>query len=139
MCFRMTSTCWLCLESCDSVRELKRHMGTHARLSVVCVWCPDQQKTLSRMRDLKRHANTYHPTEASEITPAFFTEGNGYWLALWPRDYCRLTTPTNYEDEVACKARELVIQWVIRVSNPSSPTPVAERMEFRRWIRRATK
>ena len=49
----------------------------------------------------------------------FFSEANGFWLSIRPRDYVRLVKPTEFDTLIAMRARSIVGQWIERVKGAS--------------------
>lgn len=50
----------------------------------------------------------------------FFSEKNGYWLALKPEEYKRVVTPTDYHSTEAIKTRSIVGRWLDKVRRDPS-------------------
>ena len=84
--FRIASQCWLCSARLATKKDLRAHIGSSSHLRVLCPWCLDKEYTSNRMGDLKKHASTNHGAEY--IVPSgFFSDGNGFYLAIYPQDY----------------------------------------------------
>ena len=80
---------------CAPAPSLRAHIGSshHLRLRVLCPWCFDGEKTSNRVRDLKKHVATKHAFDKL-FGDKFFSDGNGFYLAMFPKDYARIITPT---------------------------------------------
>ena len=95
--------CWICSEAFKTQRDLKNHLiaRPHERMRVICPWCPlkegKREKTLRRMSDLKGHIHDQHVSVSiSKLPSDFFTEANGFYLELYPKDYVRIISPSTY-------------------------------------------
>ena len=88
------SQCWLCSGTFGTKKELWAHIGrvNHLRMRVVCPWCTEGEKTSNRIGDLKRHDVTKHGA-VSIVTERFFTDGNGFYLSIFPEGYSMIITP----------------------------------------------
>ena len=49
----------------------------------------------------------------------YFSENNGYWMAFYPKDYCKVVKPTDSNSEEAMKARMDVTDMISKLKNPS--------------------
>uniref|UniRef100_A0A8W8M469 C2H2-type domain-containing protein n=1 Tax=Magallana gigas TaxID=29159 RepID=A0A8W8M469_MAGGI len=114
--------CWLCPEKFKSNRDRKNHLISrpHERMRVLCPFCPlrdgKKEKSLRRMSDLKVHIADSHKAEkriSSDSLPSdFFSEANGFWLAVHPKDYLKLITPNSWRADAAVRARTEMIRWI---------------------------
>ena len=106
------SQCWLCPSTFATRKELRAHIGSsnHLRLRVLCPWCYDGEKTSNRVGDLKRHVATKHAFDKL-FGDKFFSDGNGFYLAMFPKDYARIITPTPPSSQEAIQAMEAVKSW----------------------------
>lgn len=114
--------CWLCPEKFKSNRDRKNHLISrpHERMRVLCPFCPlrdgKKEKSLRRMSDLKVHIADSHKAEKrilSDSLPSdFFSEVNGFWLAVHPKDYLKLITPNSWRADAAVRARTEMIRWI---------------------------
>ena len=112
----VTEECWICHQQFADKRQLKNHLAsksTHGgRLSVVCMWCLPYEKRFSRASDLRTHVEEKHSKEYARLEKDFFTEGNAYWMAIYPEDYRRIVTKvTKKGSRLAVEARNLVTDW----------------------------
>ena len=114
------SQCWLCPSTVATRKELRAHIGSsnHLRLRVLCLWCFDGEKTSNRVGDLKRHVATKLAFDKL-FGDKFFSDGNGFYLAMFPEDYARIITPTPPSSQKAIQAMEAVKSW--KSVTPSSP------------------
>jgi len=104
-------------------RDLKAHMGKeHGSFKVFCVFCTKRERVLKRVSDLKVHVVSKHPQVVIDLPEDVFSEANGFWWSLFPRDYAKFVTPTSYDSAVARKSRHLVMEWVNRVGSATSKT-----------------
>ena len=110
----------MCSGTFATKKELRVHIGgtSHLRLRVVCPWCTDGERTSNRIGDLKRHAVTKHGAD-SIVTEKFFTDGNGFYLSIFPEDYSKVITPAMPTSEEARTAMNLMRLWAGAVANPS--------------------
>ena len=111
-----TEECWICHQQFAEKRQLKNHLAsksTHGgRLSVVCMWCSSYEKRFSRVNDLRTHVEEKHSLEYSRLEKDFFTEGNAYWMAIYPEDYRKIVTKvTQKGSRIAVEARNLITDW----------------------------
>ena len=99
--------CWLCPENFATRRDLKNHLGNslHDVLKVVCPFCFEQEKTCRRIHDLKKHVESDHKSRFKRLSSSFFSENNGFWLAMKPDDYRRIITPSRRDTVEAQEAR----------------------------------
>jgi hypothetical protein len=44
------------------------------------------------VNDLRTHVEEKHSMEYSRLEKDFFTEGNAYWIAIYPEDYRKIVT-----------------------------------------------
>lgn len=87
-------------------------------MRVLCPFCPlrdgKKEKSLRRMSDLKVHVADSHKAEkrilSDSLPPDFFSEANGFWLAVNPKDYLKLITPNSWRDDAAVRARTEMIR-----------------------------
>ena len=103
--------CWLCLETFSSAKELKNHAGSskHSAMRVVCPWCFEEKHTYRTTAERLKHVDKRHKYVQDEMKKEdFFSERNGYWMALKPQDYKRVTKPTDYSSVVAIKTRSIM-------------------------------
>ena len=111
-----TEECWICHQQFAEKRQLKNHLAsksTHGgRLSVVCMWCLSYETRFSRVNNLRTHVEEKHSMEYSRLRKDFFTEGNAYWMAIYPADYRRIvTTVTQKGSRIAVEVRNLITDW----------------------------
>ena len=113
------SHCWMCPSIFSTRKELRSHLdGSHLRLKVVCPWCVDGERSSNRIGDLKKHAINKHGADHL-VREGFFSAGVGFYLALYPEDYARVTTPGRPTTEDARAAMNLMRLWMGAVKNPS--------------------
>ena len=112
-------SCWICGDSFKTQRDLKNHLISrpHERMRVICPWCPlrdgKKEKTLRRMSDLKGHIQEQHgEVNLTKLPSDFFTEANGFYLGIYPRDYVKIVSPGSYRGEAATIARGEVLRWL---------------------------
>lgn len=113
--------CWLCPGMFPNKKELRLHLAAapHFRLKVVCPWCAEGERASNRIGDLKRHVVAKHPGAELALSADFFSEAVGFYLALHPNDYARVTTPAPSSGPSATAAIHLVKLWLEGVPNPS--------------------
>lgn len=118
---KAVAKCWVCPAEFARRRELKNHLAAapHSRLRVVCVWCTDEEKVFRRMVDLKQHVMQLHPKVVDDVPTDFFGEGNGFWMALHPKDYNQIVGATPKESSAAVQARVRLLIWVGKCPNTS--------------------
>ncbi|KAK3084839.1 hypothetical protein FSP39_019996 [Pinctada imbricata] len=111
--------CWICKEQFKTNRDLKNHLVArpHERMRVLCPWCPSKDgrrdKTLRRMSDLKVHALENHKSvDISKFPGDFFSEANGFYFSLYPKDYVRIVNASSYRGESATLARGEILKWL---------------------------
>ena len=127
-----TYQCWKCDERFATPRERKNHMssGRHNVLQIICPFCDEEEKVLKRSNpELKDHMKRYHKQELRDLKVAdkdFFSEANGYWLAVHPRDYDQLVHPTLYTSDPAKAARKFVRDWLKRRGGDNMQRTLAE-------------
>ncbi|CAC5410327.1 unnamed protein product [Mytilus coruscus] len=110
--------CWLCPMTFRTRRQLKNHLAAapHKRLSVVCVWCPEE-KSYRRMVDLKEHIMANHRSKIEIMPYSFLSENNGFWMSNYPETYAKVISPSNENSQEAMKARIEVLEFLNRVGN----------------------
>lgn len=63
---------------------------------------------------MKVHVADSHKAEkrilSESLPPDFFSEANGFWLAVNPKDYLKLITPNSWRDDAAVHARTEMIR-----------------------------
>lgn len=108
--------CWLCPDSFARNRDLKDHTITkHAVCKMVCPWCWEEEKLFARMSELAKHAKRKHTDLTLDLLEGdFFTEKNGFWLALRPVNYARIITPGDWEAGISIRTRAALLGWVGR-------------------------
>ncbi|KAL3854546.1 hypothetical protein ACJMK2_013816 [Sinanodonta woodiana] len=119
---KAVSKCWVCPAEFARRREFKNHLAAsppHSRLSVVCVFCTDEEKVFCRMLDLKQHVVQSHPKVIDDVPLDFFLEGNGFWMALHPKDYNQIVGVSSRESSAAVQARVRLLIWVEKCPNTS--------------------
>ncbi|KAL3889767.1 hypothetical protein ACJMK2_002095 [Sinanodonta woodiana] len=118
---KAVSKCWVCPAEFARRRELKNHLAAapHSRLCVVCVFCTDEEKVFRRMVDLKQHVVQSHPKVIDDVLLDFFGEGNGFWMALHPKDYNQIVGASSRESSAAVQARVRLLIWVGKCPNTS--------------------
>lgn len=87
-------------------------------MRVLCAFCPlrdgKNEKSLRRVSDLKVHvANNYKAEKRilSDGLPSdFFSEANGFWLDVYPKDY--LIMPNFWRADAAVRARTEMVRWI---------------------------
>ena len=91
------------------MQMLTQHMSAapHSRMSVVCPWCLDREKTLPRTYELKHHVEGTHLDVKSEVQTDFLSPANGFWLSNFP-DYACLVPQSATSSPEAQKARQLI-------------------------------
>ena len=87
-------------------------------MRVVCPRCTEGEITSYRIGDLKRHAVTKHGAD-SIVSERFSTDGNGFYLSIFPEDYSKVITPAMPTSEEARTAMNLMRLWAEAVANPS--------------------
>ncbi|XP_071171078.1 uncharacterized protein [Mytilus edulis] len=104
--------CWLCPEKFTSRRDLNNHLSTsfHDVLRVTCPFCYEEETTCRRMVDLKKHVDRHHLDKVRKLSPYFFSENNGFWLANKPDDYKKIINPSRRESTEAKEARLEILQ-----------------------------
>ncbi|CAG2204370.1 unnamed protein product [Mytilus edulis] len=110
--------CWLCPMTFRTRRQLKNHLAAapHKRLSVVCVWCPEE-KSYRRMVDLKEHMMANHRSKIEFMPYSFLSKNNGFWMSNYPETYAKVILPFNENSQEATKARIEVLEFLNRVEN----------------------
>ncbi|CAC5364595.1 unnamed protein product [Mytilus coruscus] len=110
--------CWLCPMTFRTGRQLKNHLAAapHKRLSVVCVWCPEE-KSYRRMVDPKEHIMANHRSKIELMPYSFLSENNGFWMSNYPETYAKVISPSNENSQEAMKARIEVLEFLNRVGN----------------------
>ncbi|XP_050411363.2 coiled-coil domain-containing protein 112-like [Patella vulgata] len=110
--------CHICPETFRNIRLLKNHLAAkpHQRLSLICVWCREEAK-FRKMVDLKNHAKTHHRSKLELMPTDFFSENNGFWMAIYPEDYRRVIAPSGENTQQAIKARMEVLSFLEKVKN----------------------
>ena len=105
---------------CGTQRQLKAH-GTarHQFLQVLCPWCYENNIEYKRPAELKEHGKKHHPLETRKLSNGFFSENNGFYLAVNPEDYMRVVRPRRWESEEAQEAGRCVLQWAQAARTPS--------------------
>ena len=127
-----TYQCWKCDERFPTPRERKNHLssGRHNVLQIICPFYDEEEKVLKRSNpELKDHMKRYHKQELRDLKVAdkdFFSEANGYWLAVHPRDYGQLVHPTLYTSDPAKAARKFVRDWLKRRGGDNMQRTLAE-------------
>lgn len=111
--------CWLCSEKLPTRRKLRTHIGgpSHHRLKVICPLCFIKEYTSNRIGDLKKHVARVHKNEVS--FQSLISEGTGFYLALYPADYCRVIKPEPENSEKANKLKTMVQIWLTVVNGPT--------------------
>lgn len=92
----------------------------HERMRVLCPFCPlrdgKKEKSLRRISDLKVHVADSHKAEkrilSDSLPPDFFSEANGFWIAVYSKDYLKLITPNSWRADAAVSARTEMIRWI---------------------------
>lgn len=75
----------------------------------MCPFCPKEKLFKRSTQELKEHVASHHPTYLNNlIDKDFFAERNGFWMAIHPKDYKRLVTPSLYQAPSSVQARELI-------------------------------
>lgn len=102
-------------------KELRLHVAAapHNKLKVVCPWCITGEHTSNRMADLKKHVITKHPGVELAVPADFFSEANGFYLALFPADYARVVHPGPSTCNTAAVTMQAIRLWFNGVSSPS--------------------
>ena len=123
--------CWKCDQSFANPRDRKNHMSSkeHYCLSVVCPFCPKRSTFKRSTPELRDHVKTHHGAEWAGLVDTakqFFSEGNGFWLAVYPRDYRHLVAPSKYDSSAAEKARDFVREWLKRTGGSERSRALAE-------------
>ncbi|KAK3581220.1 hypothetical protein CHS0354_024763 [Potamilus streckersoni] len=118
---KAVAKCWVCPAEFARRWELKNHLAAapHSRLRVVCVWCTDEEEVFRRMVDLKQHVMQLHPKVVDDVHTDFFGKGNGFWMALHPKDYNQIVGATPMESSAAVQARVRLLIWVGKCPNTS--------------------
>jgi hypothetical protein len=82
------------------------------------MWCLSYEKRFSRVNDLRTHVEEKHSLEYSRLEKDFFTEGNAYWMAIYPEDYRKIVTKvTQKGSRIAVEARNLITDWASKCHN----------------------
>ncbi|CAC5422630.1 unnamed protein product [Mytilus coruscus] len=78
--------CWLCPMTFRTRRQLKNHLAAapHKRLSVVCVWCPEE-KSYRRIVDLKEHIMANHRSKIEIMPYSFIVRTMGFGCRITQR------------------------------------------------------
>ena len=100
-------------------RQLNNHLAsksTHGgRLSVVGMWRFSYEKKFGRVNGLRTPVEEKYSMEYTRLEKDFFTEGNAYWMAIYPEDYRRIhnvvTKVTKKGSRLAVEAGNLVTDW----------------------------
>ena len=75
-----------------------------------------REKSFRRTADPKIHIQECHKDhqrlKSEPLPKVFHLEKNGFWLALYPKDYIRLMRPNPRLCEAAVRARMEIISWV---------------------------
>lgn len=89
-------------------------------MRVLCPFCSlrggKKEKSLQRMSDLKVHIGDSHKEEkriSSDSLPSdFSSEANGFWLAVYPKDYLKMITPNSWRADAAVLEQTEMIRWI---------------------------
>jgi len=115
--------CWMCPETFSSHKDLKNHAASskHSAMRVICPWCLEDEHTYRTSAELLKHVDKRHQYVTEDMKRGdFFSEKNGYWLALKPEEYKRVVTPTDYHSTEAMKTRSIVGRWLDKVRKDPS-------------------
>ena len=114
------SQCWLCSGTFGTKKELWAHIGgaNHLRMRVVCPWCTEEERASICIGDLKRHGVTKHGADGI-VTERFFTDGNCFYLSIFPEDFSKIITPAIPTSQEARTTMNLMRLWAGEVANPS--------------------
>ena len=67
------------------------------------------------MSELAKHRKRRHPDLVDELKEGnFFSEGNGFWLALRPMFYAKAVKPSDLPNLMAIRTRTALIGWLER-------------------------
>ena len=112
-CCSIRAVCWKCDKSFPKAKDRKNHMATkeHGCFRVLCPFCTKQTFLRRSSPELKEHCETKHAKVIKSLANDFFSEANGFWLAIHPRDYIQLVpqpTQSEKEDDAATQAMTLI-------------------------------
>lgn len=85
-------------------------------LQILCPFCL-KEKLFRRPKDLRDHALQEHKREIDRLGSLkhdLFTESNGFWFSLVPREYRQHVEPTDPKSACASAARDLIRNWLGR-------------------------
>lgn len=81
-------------------------------MRVVCPYCPKEKLFKRSTPELRDHVSSHHPLNLKDLQDKdFFSESNGFWLSIHPKDYKRLVKPSPYQAPLSIQARELIRSW----------------------------
>ena len=82
-------------------------------MRVICPWCFDDENLYRTSAELLKHVDKKHIHVTEEVKRGeFFSEKNGFWLAIKPGDYLHLMKPTDHGSTIAIQARSAVGRWL---------------------------
>ena len=85
-------------------------------MRVVCPWCrvkDGKETSLRRMSELKTHVVDLHRDVSLSKYPAdFFSEANGFYMAMYPKDYVQIVAPSGPKSKSAELARAEISRWL---------------------------
>jgi hypothetical protein len=79
------------------------------------MWRFSYEKKFGRVNGLRTPVEEKYSMEYTRLEKDFFTEGNAYWMAIYPEDYRRIhnvvTKVTKKGSRLAVEAGNLVTDW----------------------------
>ena len=85
-------------------------------MRVICPWCrvkDGKETSLRRMSELKTHVVDLHRDVSLSKYPAdFFSEANGFYMAMYPKDYVQIVAPSGPKSKSAELARAEISRWL---------------------------
>lgn len=113
--------CWLCPKYFASTKALRLHILSreHRRHSVICPWCPREERTFTRVADLAIHCQQRHFATTNHMAKSVFSIPAAYYMAIYPEDYARITEPAPWDSLDAIEVRRIMSKWFNTLKNPA--------------------
>jgi hypothetical protein len=81
--------------------------------------CYEDNTEYKRPAELNEHGKCHHPLETRKLPNGFFSDNNGFYLAVNSEDYRRVVRPRRWEREEAREASRCVLKWAQAARRPS--------------------
>lgn len=71
-----------------------------------------KERSLQQMSDIGDNHKENKSISSDSLPSDFFSEANGFWLAVYPKDYLKMITPNSLRADAAVRERTEMIRWI---------------------------